>query len=106
MANKIYDGFDVISDTRTEDKVKKPSKWNVVIFNDDFTPFDFVIFVLMHIYNKPQDEAEAITFQVHVEKKGIAGTYTHEVAETKLSETMRLAKLEQHPLRLEIERVD
>jgi ATP-dependent Clp protease adaptor protein ClpS len=107
MSTKI-DGFDVITDqpeTRPKTKTKKPSMWNVVALNDDFTPWDFVIFIMMAVFNKNQPDAEALTMQIHVEGKGIAGTYTFEVAEMKVAETLRMARLEQHPLRLIIEPV-
>jgi len=88
---------------RTEERTEKPSLWNVVMLNDDFTPMEFVVMVLMRVFHKSHEEAESIMFQVHVDGKGIAGTYTHEVAETKADETMKLARSREFPLKCELQ---
>jgi ATP-dependent Clp protease adaptor protein ClpS len=90
---------------RDELKVKRPSMWQIVLYNDDYTPMDFVEFVLKKVFHIPMLDALALTLAVHTQGKGIAGTYTFEVAEQKQCEVLLLAKVEEHPLRVEVERV-
>jgi ATP-dependent Clp protease adaptor protein ClpS len=88
---------------KDELKTKRPSKWNIVFYNDDYTPMDFVQFVLMKIFHRSTEDALALTLVVHTKGKGIAGTYTFEVAEQKQCEVLLMAKIEEHPLRVEVE---
>jgi ATP-dependent Clp protease adaptor protein ClpS len=90
---------------KDEVKTKRPSLWNIVFFNDDYTSMDFVIFVLTKIFHRSTEDALALTLAVHTQGKGIAGTYTFEVAEQKQCEVLLMAKIEEHPLRVEVERV-
>jgi ATP-dependent Clp protease adaptor protein ClpS len=85
-------------------KVKRPAMWNVVFYNDDYTPMEFVEFVLKRIFHISTLDALALTLVVHTKGKGIAGTYTFEVAEQKQCEVLLMAKIEEHPLRVEVER--
>jgi len=86
-------------------KTKRPSMWNIVFYNDDYTPMDFVEFVLTTIFHMSTLDALALTLAVHTRGKGIAGTYTFEVAEQKQSEGLLMAQVEEYPLRVEVERV-
>jgi ATP-dependent Clp protease adaptor protein ClpS len=90
---------------RDEVKTKRPSMWNIVFYNDDYTPMDFVEFVLKTIFHISTLDALALTLAVHTQGKGIAGTYTFEVAEQKQFEVLLAARVEEHPLRVEVERV-
>jgi ATP-dependent Clp protease adaptor protein ClpS len=90
---------------KNEVKVKRPSMWNIVFYNDDYTPMDFVEFVLKTVFHISTLDALALTLAVHTKGKGIAGTYTFEVAEQKQYEVLSIAKVEEHPLRVEVERV-
>ena len=90
---------------RDEVKAKRPSMWNIVFYNDDYTPMNFVEFVLKTIFHTSTLDALALTLAVHTQGKGITGTYTFEVAEQKQSEVLLIAKVEEHPLRVEVERV-
>lgn len=95
---------DLIERHRTKTRTKRPSMRNVVIFNDDFTPMDFVVFVLTAVFKQQQQqEAEAITWQIHIEGQGIVGPFSFEIAETKVKEVLRMARVEEHPLRVELE---
>src|SRR6201987_356006 len=96
-------GLDLID--KDEIKTKRPSMWNNVFYNDDYTPMDFVEFVLKTIFHMSTLDALALTLAVHTRGKGIAATYTFEVAEQKQSEVLLMAKVEEHPLRVEVERV-
>ena len=90
---------------QNEVKAKRPSMWNIVFYNDDYTPMDFVEFVLKSVFHISTLDALALTLAVHTKGKGIAGTYTFEVAEQKQCEVLLMAKVEEHPLRVEVERV-
>jgi ATP-dependent Clp protease adaptor protein ClpS len=79
--------------------------WNVIVYSDDYTPMDFVEFVLKTVFHTSMLDALALTLAVHTKGKGIAGTYTFEVAEQKQCEVLLMAKVEEHPLRVEVERV-
>src|SRR6266436_2341818 len=89
---------------RDEVKTKRPSMWNIVFYNDDYTPMDFVELVLKTIFHISTLDALALTLAVHTKGKGIAGTYTFEVAEQKQFEVLLAARVEEHPLRVEVER--
>src|SRR6267142_3757494 len=90
---------------KDEVKAKRPSMWNIVFYNDDYTPMDFVEFILKGVFHMSTLDALALTLAVHTQGKGIAGTYTFEVAEQKQSEVLLMAKVEEQPLRVEVERV-
>ena len=90
---------------KEEVKAKRPSMWNIVFYNDDYTPMDFVEFVLKTVFHISTLDALALTLAVHTQGKGIAGSYTFEIAEQKQYEVLLLAKVEEHPLRVEVERV-
>jgi ATP-dependent Clp protease adaptor protein ClpS len=94
-------GLDLLD--KNEVKAKRPSMWNIVFYNDDYTSMEFVIFVLTKVFHRSTEDALALTFAVHTQGKGIAGTYTFEVAEQKQCEVLLMAKVEEHPLRVEVE---
>jgi ATP-dependent Clp protease adaptor protein ClpS len=94
-------GLDLLE--KDEVKAKRPSMWNIVFYNDDYTSMDFVIFVLTKVFHRSTEDALALTLVVHTKGKGIAGTYTFEVAEQKQCEVLLMAKIEEHPLRVEVE---
>jgi ATP-dependent Clp protease adaptor protein ClpS len=95
-------GLDLLE--KDEARAKRPSTWNIVFYNDDYTPMDFVEFVLKRVFHISTLDALALTLVVHTKGKGIAGTYTFEVAEQKQCEVLLMAKVEEHPLRVEVER--
>jgi ATP-dependent Clp protease adaptor protein ClpS len=88
----------------TKLKIKRPSLYKVIMLNDDFTPMEFVIHVLQLYFRKSQDEATQIMLHVHQRGVGVCGLYTYEVAETKASQVMDLARKNQHPLQLQLEK--
>ena len=83
----------------------KPSKFAVVLHNDDYTPMEFVVFVLQEIFHHPFERAERIMLSVHKEGMGVAGIYRLEIAETKAYETAEMAKENQYPLKITIEEI-
>jgi ATP-dependent Clp protease adaptor protein ClpS len=88
---------------KNEVKAKRPSMWNVVFYDDDYTSMEFVVYVLTRVFHRSTEDALALTFAVHTQGKGIAGTYTFEVAEQKQCEVLLMAKIEEHPLRVEVD---
>ena len=90
-------------DTQTTTKLKVPSLYKVVLLNDDYTPMEFVIQVLMEIFSKSAGEAHKLTMDVHEKHRGIAGIYSKEVAEQKVHECNTVAKSYKHPLKAIIE---
>lgn len=87
-----------------KEKVKRPSLYKVILLNDDFTPMDFVVYVLKSFFNKTDDEAHDIMMQVHKDGAGVAGVYTFEIAEMKSAQVNMVAKDNQHPLKSVIEK--
>ena len=85
-------------------KVKKPSMYKVLMLNDDYTPMEFVIHVLERYFAKTAEEATRIMLHVHQKGVGICGVFTFEVAETKVNQTMELARKNQHPLQCTLEK--
>ena len=83
--------------------VLTPREYNVFILNDDYTPMEFVIDILMSIFHKNYQEAEAITLMVHEQDRGLCGTFSHEVAETKVLQVTQFAKEHGHPLKAVME---
>lgn len=84
-------------------KLKKPSKYKVIIYNDDFTPFHFVEEVLTVIFNKTVTESKIITHDIHVKGSAVVGVYTLEIAQTKQKQTEYNARKNGFPLLCEIE---
>ena len=85
-------------------QTKKPSMYNVLLLNDDYTPMEFVIIVLESVFNKKQDDATQIMLHVHKNGVGVCGTFTYEVAETKCKAVMDMAKKNEHPLQCTMEK--
>jgi ATP-dependent Clp protease adaptor protein ClpS len=95
-------GTGIITKTRT--KTKKPSLYRVLLLNDDYTPMEFVVYILERFFNKGRDEATQIMLHVHQKGVGLCGVYTYEVAETKVTQVMNFASQHQHPLQCTMEK--
>ena len=90
--------------TLTRTRTKKPSMYKVLMLNDDYTPMEFVVDVLEHIFQKNREEATQIMLHVHQKGVGVCGVYTYEVAETKVTQTVDYARKNQHPLQCTLEK--
>ena len=101
MSTQKQRDVDVID--RADEEYKEPSLFNVIFLNDDFTPQDFVVALLVHVFKHEQSVAKRIMLQVHNGGRGIAGTYTKEIAETKAAKCTTLAQENQFPLEVIIE---
>lgn len=89
---------------RTRPKTRKPAMYKVLMLNDDYTPMEFVVHVLERFFQKTREEATRIMLHVHRRGVGVCGVYTYEVAETKVTQVMDLARQHQHPLQCTIEK--
>ncbi len=83
---------------RTE--TQQPRLWRVLLLNDDYTPMDFVVFVLERFFRKTEQEAELIMLAVHHKGQGVAGVYTRDIAETKVTQVTQASRAQGHPLRV------
>ena len=90
--------------TRVKPKTKKPSMYKVLLLNDDYTPMEFVVYVLERFFNKQSEEATQIMLHVHQRGVGICGVYSYEVAETKVTQVMEFARQNEHPLQCTLEK--
>ena len=95
---------DHVLQIRKDEKVQKPSKFRVVILNDDYTPIDFVVELLSRVFRKSIEEAAALTLSVHNSGSAVAGVYTYEVAETLKQQADTLSREAGHPLQMILER--
>lgn len=98
--SKLYEWISPDSDIleKEEIQVKPPSMYKVILNNDDYTPMDFVIEVLQTFFSMDLEKAAQLMLTVHYEGKAICGTFTAEVAETKVAQVMMYAREHEHPL--------
>ncbi len=88
---------------RQHSQVKEPSRYSVVIHNDDFTTMDFVVKILKEIFFMDEENAMALMLAVHHANKAVVGLYTYDVAHSKVRKATRMAREEGFPLRLTVE---
>ena len=79
-------------------KLKRPPLYHVMLMNDDYTPMEFVVHVLEHFFSLPSEKAHRVMLQVHTRGKGVCGTYTREIAETKVAHVNEYSRDNHHPL--------
>lgn len=90
--------------TKTRPKTKRPSLYKVLLLNDDYTPMEFVVYVLERFFNIGHDRAVDIMLTVHNKGVAVVGVYPFEVAETKVTQVMDCARSNQHPLQCTMEK--
>lgn len=88
----------------TDSIVQPPRNYKVILLNDDYTTMDFVVHVLMTIFQKDEAEAVALMEEVHRNGKGIAGIYSYDIAASKAQKTIKLARMNEFPLNCRLER--
>ncbi len=118
MSNRTTAGFSIVNNTGDEDwdhaedadwdgglaveeekpKLKPPKQFKVIVNNDDYTPMEFVIQVLMMYFSMDDAKATRVMMAVHTKGKGICGVFSHEIAETKVDQVNEYSRLNQHPL--------
>ena len=79
-------------------KLKQPPLYKVILLNDDYTPMDFVVYILETFFLMDRENATRIMLEVHTKGKGICGMFTHEVAESKVAQVNSFSRENQHPL--------
>ena len=82
----------------SKERLKKPPMYKVILNNDDYTPMDFVVTVLIKFFSKTLESANHIMFKVHKEGRAVVGTYSAEIAETKVAQVNQFSRVNQHPL--------
>ena len=97
-----YSDTSIISKNRP--KVKRPPLYKVLLLNDDFTPMEFVVHVLEKFFSINHDNAVQIMLAVHKEGVAVVGIYSHEIAETKVTQVMDYSRKNQHPLQCTMEK--
>jgi ATP-dependent Clp protease adaptor protein ClpS len=90
--------------TKARPKTKRPNLYKVLLLNDDYTPMEFVVYVLQKYFAKGRSEAEQIMLHVHQKGVGVCGVYTYEVAETKVAQVMDFSRQNGHPLQCTLEK--
>jgi len=103
MGDRPYEDFDTGVVTETERKVKHPPMYKVILHNDDYTTMEFVVEVLQKVFHKTPADATMIMLHVHRNGIGVAGVYTHEVAETKVTVVEAMAREHEFPLKCSLE---
>jgi ATP-dependent Clp protease adaptor protein ClpS len=94
---------DIQLDEKIKIKTSEPKRWKVILLNDDTTPMEFVIALLMEVFRHTQNTAKDIMLQIHETGSGIAGTYSFEIAEAKAVEATNTARSNGHPLQIKLE---
>lgn len=92
----------VQTDTLTKIELKEPALWDVIIYNDDVTPMDFVTELLCQVFQKDTHEAIEIMYSIHNQGSAVAGTYFYEIAEQKGIEAMDAARKSGYPLAIKL----
>jgi ATP-dependent Clp protease adaptor protein ClpS len=96
-------GTDIQLDEKIKITASEPKRWKVIILNDDVTPMEFVVTVLMDIFRHTETTAQDIMLQIHQTGSGVAGTYSFEIAEAKAVEATNLARTNTYPLQIKLE---
>jgi len=91
--------------SKTNEKIKEPEEFNVVLLNDQFTTMEFVVEILIIIFHKSNIDANRIMLDVHKKGKGVVGVYTWDIAATKVEQVHAAAMANEFPLRCVIEPV-
>lgn len=99
-------GIDLIDKQKEKQKVKPPSKYQVVLYNDDFTPMELVVMILIDVFRHNAEKSYQIMMNVHEKGRGIAGgPYSREIAETKSEKCIQIARGLGYPLKAVAEKV-
>lgn len=96
---------EALIEKKTKKKLKKPSLYKVVMLNDDYTPMDFVVYLLKTLFRKNHNEASKIMLEVHNKGAGICGIFPYEIAETKILKVINTARNNGFPLLCTLEKI-
>jgi ATP-dependent Clp protease adaptor protein ClpS len=89
---------------KTRSKSKRPPLYKVMILNDDYTPMEFVVHVLERFFGMSSAKAFEIMLTVHKKGLAVVGVFSHEIAETKVTQVMDFARRHEHPLQCTMEK--
>ena len=96
--DELEHGNAVVEKTESTTKPERPPLYKVLLHNDDFTTMEFVVFILLTVFNRSENDAIQLMLNVHKEGIGLAGVYTYEVAEMKVDKVTTIAQLNEFPL--------
>lgn len=105
MGKKSKTATDTALREREIYKLKEPHHYAVVMYNDDFTPMDFVVEILMTVFRKSQEEAVELMMTVHKGGEAVVGKYTYDIAASKRNKALTMAKTAGYPFRVEMKEV-
>lgn len=91
---------------RQRTNLREPRRYKVIIHNDDFTTMEFVVKILVQVFFKSREEAEALMLQVHHSDKAVVGIYSYDIAVSKTNKAIAMAREQDYPLRLTVEPED
>lgn len=89
---------DELSVKEAKPKIKKPPMYKVVLLNDDYTPMEFVVYILENFFTMDREKATRVMLHVHTQGKGVCGVYTRDMAETKVAQVNDYSRMNNHPL--------
>lgn len=96
--------FEEAALAESAERVEEPPLFKVLLHNDDYTTMEFVVWILETVFNMPEEQAIQVMLNVHLRGVGVAGIYTYEVAETKVERTTALAREQEYPLLVTMEK--
>ena len=99
----MSDNTEIAVDEKVRVRISEPKRWKVILINDDVTPVDFVVTLLMDVFKHDPNSAGNITMQIHETGSAIAGVYNFEIAEIKAVESTTLARAAGYPLQIKME---
>lgn len=100
--SKSDNNSELLEDIREE--LKEPEMWRVILLNDDYTPRDFVVGILVSIFHKQPIEATKIMLDVHNKGRGVVGIYPYDIGRTKVAQVTQLAREQEYPLKSILEK--
>lgn len=103
LPDTTHDVDNVVQEAKP--KLKRPPLYKVILLNDDYTPMEFVVHVLEVFFGMNRELATHVMLQVHTQGKGVCGTYTRDIAETKVAQVNSYARENQHPLLCTMEKL-
>lgn len=93
---------DINAATQTSTKITEPGMFEVIILNDDVTPVEFVIALLMTVFGHSQDYATDLTYKIHHDGSAVAGVYNYEISEQKGFEAIDMSRAHGFPLQVKV----
>ncbi|MGB0797911.1 MAG: ATP-dependent Clp protease adapter ClpS [Planktomarina sp.] len=104
MADRPEDEGDLGIALKNRPKSKRPPLYKVMILNDDYTPMEFVVMILERFFSMTPEQSFELMLTVHKKGLAVVGVFSHEIAETKVSQVMDMARQNQHPLQCTMEK--